>query len=71
VQSLQIIHTILHSPQLNDTPQEKREDCSHDDTTTPGEHFGQYTNFNLQMPITSGVKSEMVNRLVVATDFGI
>ena len=71
MQSLQIIHTVLHFPQLNDTPQEKRGDCSHDDATTPGEHFGQYTNFNLQMPITSEVKSEMVNRLVVATDFGI
>jgi hypothetical protein len=67
LQFLQII-TLLHFLQLNHTPQEKQLDCSHDDATTPGEHFGQYTSFNLHMPISSGVKSEMVDLLVAATD---
>lgn len=46
-------------------------DCSHDNATTPVEHFGQYPNFNLPTPITSGVKLEMVDGLVPATAFGI
>jgi hypothetical protein len=38
-----------------EAPQEKSSGCSHDDATTPVEHFGQYTNFNLHRPIKSGM----------------
>ncbi len=70
---MQIIHTMLHLLQLNDKPQEKWIDCSHDDATLALEHLGQYTNFNLQTPITSGVKLEMEEVLApsATVTFGI
>lgn len=71
---MQIIHAIaiLHLPRLNDTPQEKWIDCAVDDATLIIEHFGQYKNFNLHTPITSGMKSKMDEVLVPATaDFSI